>query len=252
MPSKVSWIALGVGAYLAFALARFPAASAYRWFAPSDLRLSQVNGTIWSGRADRGLIGGLELIDVQWRIGALSLLMGRLTVDFDLRLREGFAQGRVSAGLGGSSIADLNLATTLQNLSSVAPVYGARGQISAQLETLRFENGWPVEAAGEVRIGSLQVPPFGPAGNEALIYVGEFLAQLVDDQDGILEAELRDTGGPLELRGPARLTADRAYEVDARMRLRSEASAMLIQGVDFMASEPDAEGWRSLPLTGSL
>ena len=55
MPAR--WLVLGVGAYLAFALVLFPADVAYRWLAPDTVRLSGVQGTVWSGRATLGSAG---------------------------------------------------------------------------------------------------------------------------------------------------------------------------------------------------
>ena len=48
------WLALGIGAYLAFALSSFPAGTAYAWFAPAGLQLEGLEGTLWSGRAAAG------------------------------------------------------------------------------------------------------------------------------------------------------------------------------------------------------
>src|SRR5690606_17260484 len=50
MRGKGLWLALGIGAYAAFLLARFPA-GASSWFAPDTVRLAGVDGTLWSGRA---------------------------------------------------------------------------------------------------------------------------------------------------------------------------------------------------------
>src|SRR5690606_2720287 len=51
MPNRYAWIALGLGAYIAFTLSSFPATAAYRWFAPETLRMAGIEGTVWSGRA---------------------------------------------------------------------------------------------------------------------------------------------------------------------------------------------------------
>ena len=49
--SRWSWLALGVGAYIAFTLATFPAGVALRWFAPQNIAFVGVAGTLWSGSA---------------------------------------------------------------------------------------------------------------------------------------------------------------------------------------------------------
>jgi hypothetical protein len=51
------WVALGIGAYFAFAVSSFPAGTAYAWFAPAGLQLDGLEGTLWSGRAAAGNVG---------------------------------------------------------------------------------------------------------------------------------------------------------------------------------------------------
>jgi general secretion pathway protein N len=252
MPSKLSWVALGIGAYLAFTLSRFPAAVAYRWFAPPNIILNEVSGTVWSGSADTGRLEGIDLGGLRWRIAAPALLIGRLSVEFEARLNDGFVQGGLTAGLAGLRFTNLSLATTLQNLRGLAPIYAARGEVSAAIDTLEIEAGWPVTAVGEIRIGNLEVAPLLTTGSAALIPLGSFVAVLQERQTGTISAALRDAGGPLELAGSAELTADRSYEIDGQLRPRADAADELIQGVQFMTSEPDAEGWRRITLTGSL
>jgi hypothetical protein len=77
VPNKWSWIALGAGAYAAFVVATFPAATAYRWLAPPEVRLASVDGTVWSGTAALGSMPGLPLRDIRWNLSALPLLLGR-------------------------------------------------------------------------------------------------------------------------------------------------------------------------------
>ena len=81
MQNRWRWLALGVGAYLAFVLVSFPAGTAYTWFAPPDLMLTGIQGTLWKGRAAAGTVGDLALRDINWDIHVLRLLIARLSAE---------------------------------------------------------------------------------------------------------------------------------------------------------------------------
>lgn len=252
MPSKVSWLALGVGAYIAFALARFPANAAYRWFVPNELQLTGVSGTVWSGGAVLGTVGGVQLRDARWNLDAGPLLLGRVSLDFEARLIDGFVNGNLVATTSRLRITDLAASTSLQNLRGLLPIYAIEGQVSLSLDRLVIEDAWPVAAVGDLRVAGLAAPPFPPQPGAAMIRLGSFRAQFTDLPEPGIEAVLTDTGGPLELEGRARLETDRSYLLDGLVRARPEASAELVQGLAIMTSEPDPQGRRTFSFPGTL
>lgn len=252
MPSKLSWLALGVGAYAAFALARFPANAAYRWFAPNELQLTGVSGTVWSGQAALGAAAGVQLRDARWRLNPGSLLLGRVNVDFEARLADGFVSGNLVATASRLRISDLAASTSLQTLSSLLPIYEIEGQVSLSLDRLVIEDAWPVAAVGDLRVAGLEAPRFPPQPGAAMIRLGSFRAQFTEQPEPGIVAMLTDTGGPLEVEGSAHLETDRSYLLDGLVRARPEASAELLQGLAIMTSEPDRQGRRSFTFPGTL
>jgi len=252
MPSKLSWLALGAGAYLAITIAKFPAAAAYRWFAPEGLRLAGVTGTLWSGSAALGSFGDLGLRDVTWQLELAALLTGSLGVDFQTRLADGFVNGDVAVSPGGIVLRDVRGSTSLQTLREALPVYGLEGQVSVALERLELENGWPTAAVGELRVADLEAPPLLPTAGVALVPLGSFRAQFVESAEPGIAALVTDTGGPIELEGRVALGVDRAYTIDALVRTRPDASDLIVQGLAMMSSEPDADGRRQFAMSGTL
>jgi hypothetical protein len=252
MPSKLSWLALGLGAYIAFVLAQFPANAAYRWFAPPELELADVNGTVWSGRAAVGDVADIAVRDVSWNLAVGSLLIGRVSVAFDARLADGFVNGNLVATTSQLRLTDVTVSTSLQTLNDLLPIYAIEGQVSLALERLVIEDAWPLAAVGELRIGNLEAPPFPPTPGAGMIPLGSFRAQLLELDEPGVSALLTDSGGPLELEGRAQLATDRSYLLDGLVRARPEASDMLLQGLAIMTSEPDADGRRSFTLAGTL
>ena len=252
MPSKLSWLALGVGAYIAFAVANFPAAQAYQWFAPPVVRLAGVTGTVWSGAAEVGNVAGLPLSNLRFRFQPLALLLGKLSGTVEARLPDGFFDTEITATTERISLHELRAATSLQSLREFLPIYGTQGQISLTLDSLEIENGWPAVAVGEARIGQLRVAPLLPTASGNLIELGDYSARFLEQVEPGLSADITDLSGPLELEGHATLLPDRSYSLEGRIRARPEAAPELVQGIEIMTSEPDAEGRRAFTLAGSL
>ena len=251
MPIK-SWVTLAVGAYVAFTIAFFPASVAYRWFAPDEVRLAGVEGTLWSGQAALGSVGEFGLHDIQWELQPWSLLLARLSGQVQTRFSGGFLDTGIRVGVGGTSFTQLRAATSLATLSNVLPIRGTRGQASVDFAELVLRDGWPVGAVGELRLGEVAVPPLVPAGNGGLIALGNYNVTFSDASGEALAGTFSDQGGPLEVTGSLRLDPNRDYLIEGVVRARADADVALTQGLEFMTGEPDASGMRTFSLAGSL
>jgi hypothetical protein len=251
--NRWSWLALGVGAYLAFTIASFPAGTAYRWFAPENaVALTGIDGTVWSGGAAAGSIAGLGVQDVRWSLRAWQLVLGRIAAQIEARLADGFVSANVAASPGGVTLRDLRGSTSLPALASVLPVRGMRGQASVALEELALENGWPVVIVGELRLAGLEVTPFVPNGSERLLELGDYIVQFVEAAEPGIAASFNDSGGPLEVSGTLELDRGRVYMLDALIEPRPGAAPEIVDALAIMTADPDPEGRRRLTLTGSL
>ena len=253
MPNRYAFIALGLGAYIAFLLSTFPAGAAYRWFAPDSLRMTGVAGTVWSGRAALASAEGLPLRDLRWQLDALPLLIGRMNGRIQTRLADGFAEARVRSSFAGRvELRDVQLATSLSALAPVVPIGDVRGQVTVRLERLELIDGLPASIVGQANIGELRVPTFIPGGRGDLIPLGDFALRFEDtDREGVL-ARFNDTRGPVAVDGT--LTVDRQgrYLLDARAAARPGAPRELSQALELMGGEPGPDGKRPFELSGSL
>lgn len=252
MTSRWSWLALGVGAYLAFTFATFPAGTAVRWFAPPNVAVIGAEGTLWSGGAASCTVAGLSLEALRWRVRPWWLLLGRLDASVEARIPDGFVSADVVASTSRVVLANLRGGTSLTALANLLPVRGMRGQGSVALQSLVLEDGWPVSVVGELRLADLEVPPFMPTPTSGLVRLGDYTITFAEAPPGRLAARFVDTAGPLEVDGSVAVDATRAYTLDALIKPRADASPSLVQGLEIMTAEPDAEGRRRLTLTGSL
>lgn len=252
MPSKLSWLALGFGAYLAFAVATVPAATAYRWFAPDMLRLSGLSGTVWSGGAALGSLPGLPLHDLRWRLEGWPLLRGHLSGNVEARLAEGFVSADAVVAPSAIRLRNVRASTSLPVLRSLLPILGTQGMVSLALDQLRLRDGFVDGVMGTLRLNDLRVPPLMAPQGAGLIPLGNYEVQFHDSENTAVAATIHDAGGPLEVDASLTLTRGRAYTLEGRLRARPDASNELVQGLDLMTSEPDADGFRSFMLDGSL
>jgi general secretion pathway protein N len=247
------WLALGIGAYLAFALSSFPAGTAYAWFAPAGLQLQGLEGTLWSGRAAAANVGTLSLHDVRWSVHAWQLLLGRLAADLRAQLDEGFVAANVKATRSHVSLSEVRASTSLPTLHAVLPVAGLRGEANLTLSALELDvaKAWPTKVVGDLKLLQLETAPFsltGPRGK--LVPIGNYAVRFADGGSPI-NATFNDTGGPLEVSGTLAVNA-RAYKLDGLIKARADAPQELVDGLNVMTSEPDAEGRRRLTLNGTL
>lgn len=253
MPGRLGWFALGAGAYLAFTLATFPASTAYRWFAPEPVVLAGVEGTIWSGRAALGSVEAFPLRELRWQLRPAALVTGRVSARFEARLAEGFVAGEMRAGRDTFVLRELRAASGLAALRTVLPLLeGINGQVSVSLDFLELRQGWPTDLAGEVGVTGLEAAALMPANESMRVPLGNYELGFVETGGAGVLADLRDTGGPLEVSGVLELGNDRAYRLEGFVRARDSASAELIQGLQLMTEDPDASGRRAFSFSGSL
>jgi hypothetical protein len=250
--SRWSWWAVGLGAYVAFTVATFPAGTALRWFAPPGVAFAGVSGTLWSGSAATCSVGGFTVEALRWRTRPSSLLLGRISASVDARIPDGFVNGVVTASPAGISFSELRGATLLASLAPLVPVRGMRGQASVALEELVLENGWPTSVVGELKLVGLETVPLIPDGSGALLPLGDYTITFLPAPAGALAARFVDNGGPLEVSGTVDLDDTRTYALDALIEARAGAPESLVAGLEVMTADPDAEGRRRLSLTGSL
>ncbi len=248
---RAKWIvALGAAAYVVFAIASFPADTAYRWFAPDVLRLAGLQGTVWSGRAELGSAGELGLHDIRWQLRPWTILLARPGARIESGIGDGFLYADVRVGNGAIALTQLRAGCSLSALSRVLPIAGIRGRISVDLTELVLQGGRPVVATGEVRLAQLTVPSLVPGSVGDSIALGNYSASLAGT--GALRGAFEDQGGPLQVQGSASLSADGRYELSGLAQARPDAPIALVRGLEMLTSDPDDTGMRTFSFSGTI
>lgn len=243
-----SLIALGVGAYLVFAIATLPATLLLNALEDSGVSAAGVEGTVWRGQAQIVRVNGTALGRVAWDLHALALLKLQLKADVKLTRSDGFAQCVLSArSLERITLDELTASMPLSALP-IAPSAAAGGTLNAKFSQLTLEAGWPVAANGSADVINVSGGWLRPPARASYRVV--FPAPGAEAADALVGA-INDLEGPLQISGTLRLMPNRSYYLDALVAARPDAPSELKQGLQILG-EPDAQGRRRLTSDGTL
>ena len=249
MKKNLWLVALGVAAFVLFALVTLPARVVLKPLASHGIIVNGVTGTFWKGTAQVVQAGAINLGSVEWDMHALPLLTGRVVADVKLTRADGFVQANVSATPSGRiALSELMASLPLSTLPpSVAP-QGWLGKVNVKLASLVVANGWPASAVGTVEVIDLVGPPRQPAAMGS--YKLTFPEQSRSD---VITGALTDiNNGPLQIAGTLELkAADRSYVINGLVATRPDASPQLANSLQFLGP-PDAQGRRPVSLAGTM
>jgi general secretion pathway protein N len=239
-------VAAGVAALVIGLVLTFPARIAYQWFAPAQLALSGISGSVWNGAAAQGSAAGLFLSDITWSFRPLSLLRLNAGYTVTARLPSGSFETGVSTG-GGDSVRfdDLTATVPLASLpDSILPVNGISGVLDLRFETLVLKEGVPTQAEGTVGISRLVLQALSATA------LGDYRAQL-QTGDGIITGTVEDVSGVLDLDGELVLGRDRAFSFIGHVAAGADAPSAVHEQLRFLGS-PDQQGRRPFRFEGDL
>jgi general secretion pathway protein N len=241
-------IALGVGAFVIFALVTLPASIVLSRLSSTDVSTSGVSGSIWNGKAQVLQVRGMNVGSVAWNLHVLPLFTLHLNADVKVTRVDGFAQTALSVGPGGK--------VTLKGLTASLPLIavnnpqlaGWTGQLNAKFARLTLEKGWPTEVDGSLDAVDVTGPPRKPANVGSYRVVFDPAASTAE----MLQGAISDGGnGPLQINGTVRLKADRSYEIDALVAAKPNTPQNLARALEFLGP-PDPQGRRQFSMAGAL
>ena len=207
MPSRKRLITLGLAVFAIGVLLSFPARVAYHLFAPEQLKLSAISGTLWSGKAAEGQAASLYLQNLEWSFRPLALFTGKLAFDTRLDPAGGFLQTQVALGFGGRVMfTDLDGAVPINALQGLLPAPGIGGNARLQFSELTIDDGLPVAADGTLDVQALSIRGLSPTP------VGDFRAELSTTEDGI-SGSVEDLAGMLDIAAALKVASDRSVSL---------------------------------------
>ena len=198
-------IIAGVLIFFGVLLATFPARVAYNWFAPAELRLSGIAGSVWNGSAAEAHAGGAYVQNVTWSFSAASLLTGKLGFDTTSNPASGKMQTRIAVGAGGDLyFSGLSGNLPLDLLHPALQQNGIRGDLALEFDSVVISNGVPVAADGSMTISDFFVPDLSASR------LGDYRTEFQTTDDAVV-GSVADVSGVLDVAGTITLNPDRSY-----------------------------------------
>lgn len=233
---RFSWrlLAAGLLVYLLFVLVSFPAqrGAAFLQQQVEGLSLEAVTGTLFSGRAGRLELQGLDLGPVGWSFRPAALLRGRL--EYRLDFQGPPIEGSAHAGVGlsgdvyGRELDALLQPDPLVNHFSPLPVQ-TEGTVRVQAEQFRLVDGFPQELVGQVDWAAARL--LEPVSLE----LGDVVLVL-DGTSELLTGHLSNSGAT-GLAGELSLSPARDYRLELDLTPGPEATAEFLDALAGFAEE---------------
>ena len=232
------WLVIAGASALAFVAALilwFPLSAALALTGARDQGLdwSRAAGTIWNGSIQDAELQRRRLGDIEVSLRFWPLLTGRVSLDAGLAAPGLFGSGVITLGPGDRlAVTGASLRADLARAEGIDPrLRGRPGSFTLDLDRVVFNEAGCVEAAGQAWTDALthgdpradwRGPPLtGPAACE-----GEDLVVRLDGDDG--EGEYRVL---------ARMGADRALTVTARVRSQERSLRAFLPLLGFQRDE---------------
>lgn len=223
-------IFLGLIVFLAVMVVTFPARVAYTWFAPAELQLSGIEGSIWNGSAAEGFAAGAYIQNISWQFKPMALLSGNLAYETSSNPASGSMTSDVAVGMSG----DLTLSSLTGNLplDLVHPAFqqnGIRGDIALQFDSVVISNGMPSTVVGSVTIADFFIPDLSTST------LGDFKAdfQMID---GNVVGSVEDVAAVIDVAGTINLNADRSYTFIGTVAPTSATPASIVNQLPYLGS----------------
>jgi len=239
------YIVAGVLVFLVVLVTTFPARIAYNWFAPPEIVLTGIEGSIWSGAASEALTAGAYFRDLTWTLRPKALLSGKLAFDVAAKPADGKFAATIMLGINRSlDLINLTGSVPLDLVHQAFQQQGIRGDLSMDFTKLVIENDMPVEVAGNVIVTNFYEPSL--SANT----IGDFRVDFRSD-NGIIRGTIDDLAGILDVDGEITLSPDRSYSVIGNVSAKPNAPPSIEQGLRLLGTA-DVHGFRPFRFEGAL
>jgi general secretion pathway protein N len=238
-------VILGILMFFGVLLATFPARVAYNWFAPAELQLSGIAGSIWNGSAAEAKAGGAYIRNISWRFAPMSLLSG--TIGFRTRSNpaSGTMNTEVAVGPGGKLLlSGLSGNLPLDLLHPAFQQSGMRGDIAFEFETIEIRNGVPVAALGSITVSDFYAPELSSSR------IGDFRAEFRTNDNAVV-ASVEDVSGVLDVAGTISLDQDGLYSFIGQVAPTPLTPQSIVNQLQYLGS-PNERGQHEFRFEGRL
>ncbi|NRD71985.1 type II secretion system protein N [Shewanella sp. VB17] len=244
-------IILGVLVYLTFMLVLLPADIAVKLAPlPTNMNISGVSGSIWSGKIESVSIGQRQIDQVQWQLSPWGLLLGKVTLDLVI--------GNPTSPVNGKGLVTLSMSgIDAEGLKFDAPsrfLLGETrlpfrteiaGELSVFIGTLQQGLPWCEQLDGKLFLNAVRVKnQFGhyPLGDIELA-----LACI----DGNVEIRSNEEMNQLGFNGSVLLQAEKNVVISAKIKETASQPDDLKKALTFLGKK-DSNGYYPIKYQGII
>jgi hypothetical protein len=219
-------ILIGIAAIAAAIVAVLPASIMAR-FLPPTVVAEDFSGSLWHGSAGRISVNGRDAGALEWRLHPAALLGLRLGADLHW-VKVGFViDAAVNIDRRGFDARAVKGGGPIEDLGGLGVAAGWRGVADVHLDSVQGTFTEPLAAVGTIQVSNLaaaQVANGVDLGGYDLRFV-----QGAGGTDGSLDAQLTDTGGPLEVQATIHYSAkEKTANLSGTVRERPDAPPALL------------------------
>ncbi len=229
---KRYYIIIGIVSYLFFTLGNVPAAKVISMI-DLPIKLYGVQGSIWSGSADKAIIQGKPPIDnLSWSINPAMILFAHLSGEVKGSFQNQNVIGNISySALGSFSASNVRAsidATTVQNLMQL-PMGELSGKFNINVEAFTANPEGMPEITAKIKWQNAKVTLIDT------VDLGTVTLDIKPNDRDQLTANVSNINGHLTLKGDANVDDKKAYNLDLSITAETKANDNLRQSLKLFA-----------------
>ena len=232
------WVLAGLGLYLVFLLATFPAGYAIAWLQKNvpEVHLEGVNGSVWAGSAQEVAWQDQFWGSLHWSFDWRALFAGHMGYRFHLEAPDVVLLARVAGNNRKLLLQDVAGHLPISRLAPWLPL--PPGSVAGELN-IRLDRVLLVKDRPEAAVGTLSVTSLNLSWPQS-VTLGNYQLKLQTEVDGI-RGDLLDTSGPLMLQGSVQLAPDGHYQVSGTLASRDPGNSALNNLLHYLPSNADGK-----------
>ena len=241
------YLLLGIFAWMLFMVWRFPATVAYDMVADSfgeQVQLAGISGTVWEGRAQQLQYNKQAIGSPHWELSPWGLLIGRVDGYISLFFIDGYLEAQAVVPLSGGDLLLSNIKgnaplSLLQQYVSMIPV-PLDGELFVKMDELQ------VDGEGQLKRAEGRVTWSRAAVQMAeKLQFGDIQMTLHTLDDGSIEGEISDSGGPLQIEATLVLGINDEKRIEGKIK-PAEAATVALRNAVAMLGKPDSSGYYTI------
>ena len=235
---NTKYILIIVALYLFFLITSLPAKVVLLAMdLPDNISLTSISGTIWSGKARKLKVSGIDLGTVNWKLHPLNLIIGELSADVAIVNNQQYINTQVY--LSSSGKIELEETRFLIDLSLLQPLtYGMPfsydGKAAGYFPISFFHKNNHVGINGKLSLTGLTM--ISPQYQS----FGDFVIDFRAEKEGATSGQIKDSGGPLNITGQLTLKKNGQLNLSAKLAAR-ESGSSIEKALSFLGKK-DASG----------